>query len=49
MKILIVDDDQQLNDAVAAGFHLQWPDCTVIAATDGEVGLRQFYEHNPLP
>src|SRR5579872_5851886 len=47
MKILVVDDDQQILDAVAIGFQLQWQDCTVIPATDGDMGLQKFYEHDP--
>lgn len=47
MKILVVDDDQHILDALAVGFQLQWQDATVIPATDGEMGLRHFYEDNP--
>ena len=47
MKILIVDDDPQLLDAVGVGFQLQWEDCTVVSARDGEEGLRAFTEHDP--
>ena len=47
MKILIIDDDAQLLDAVGVGFQLQWQDCTVISALDGEEGLRLFVEHDP--
>src|SRR5215216_1860771 len=47
MKILVVDDDPSILDAVSIGFQLQWQDCTVIPATDGESGLQKFYEHDP--
>ncbi len=47
MKILIVDDDQHILDALTVGFQLQWQDATVIPARDGEEGLRYFYEHDP--
>src|SRR5438067_910695 len=47
MKILVVDDDPQILDAVSIGFQLQWQDCTVIPASDGEAGLQKFYEHDP--
>ncbi len=47
MKILVVDDDEQILDAVTVGFQLQWQDCAVVAATDGERGLAAFYEHDP--
>src|SRR5918912_3262405 len=47
MKILIVDDDEQILDAVSVGFQMQWQDCTVTPATDGETGLQRFYEDDP--
>jgi two-component system KDP operon response regulator KdpE len=47
MKILVVDDDRQILDAVTIGFQLQWQDATVIEASDGEAGLEAFYEHTP--
>jgi two-component system KDP operon response regulator KdpE len=47
MKILVVDDDPHILDALTVGFQLQWQDSTIIPARDGEEGLRSFYEHNP--
>src|SRR5581483_2911904 len=47
MKILIVDDDEQILDAVSVGFQMQWQDCSVSSATDGEAGLQRFYEEDP--
>ncbi len=47
MKILVVDDDPQILDAVTVGLQLQWQDATVLAATDGEHGLKVFYEQDP--
>jgi DNA-binding response OmpR family regulator len=47
MKILVVDDDQQILEAVTIGFQLQWQDSTVIGASDGEAGLESFFEHSP--
>lgn len=47
MKILVVDDDQQILDALTVGFQLQWQDATVIPASDGETGLQAFFEHDP--
>jgi two-component system KDP operon response regulator KdpE len=47
MKILVVDDDQQILEAVTVGFQLQWQDATIIAAANGETGLEAFYEHEP--
>jgi two-component system KDP operon response regulator KdpE len=47
MKILIVDDDPHILDALAVGLALQWSDAEVLTARDGEEGLRAFYEHVP--
>ena len=47
MKILIVDDDKNIVEAITIGFQLQWQDVTVITASDGDKGLAAFYEHNP--
>jgi two-component system KDP operon response regulator KdpE len=47
MKILVVDDDPHILDALTVGFQLQWQDAEVISASDGEAGLEAFYEHNP--
>ena len=47
MKILIVDDDRDLLEALSLGFSLQWEDAVVLAATDGEMGLRLFYDEAP--
>jgi DNA-binding response OmpR family regulator len=47
MKILVVDDDQLILDALTVGFQLQLQDATVLVARDGEAGLSAFYEHSP--
>jgi DNA-binding response OmpR family regulator len=47
MKILVVDDDPQLREAVAISLGLHWQDATIIAAGDGEEGLRRFAEADP--
>jgi two-component system, OmpR family, KDP operon response regulator KdpE len=47
VKILVVDDDPQILDAVTVGLQLQWQDATVLAASDGEQGLRTFYDQDP--
>jgi DNA-binding response OmpR family regulator len=47
MKIVVVDDDPQVLETLAAGFALQWQDCEVVTAADGEAGLEAFYDHNP--
>jgi DNA-binding response OmpR family regulator len=47
VKILVVDDEQRLLDALTVGFQFQWQDSTVLAAHDGEEGLRLFDAHDP--
>jgi two-component system KDP operon response regulator KdpE len=47
MKILVVDDDPQILDAMTIGFQLQWQDSEVISASDGTNALQAFYEHDP--
>lgn len=47
MKILIVDDDKNIVEAITIGFQLQWQDVTVITASDGDKGLAAFYDQNP--
>jgi DNA-binding response OmpR family regulator len=47
MKILVVDDDPQILDALTVGMQLQWQDAEVLSARDGEQGLELFYESDP--
>lgn len=47
MKILVVDDDPLILDALTVGLTLQWRDAEVIPAEDGEAGLAAFYEQVP--
>jgi DNA-binding response OmpR family regulator len=47
MKILIVDDDHDLLEALGLGLQLQWPGIDVITATDGEAALARFFDDIP--
>lgn len=47
MKILVVDDDPQMREAVTISLELHWQDATIIPAQDGEEGLRRFAETDP--
>jgi two-component system KDP operon response regulator KdpE len=47
MKMLVVEDEQRLLDALTVGFQFQWADAKILAAHDGEEALDLFYEHNP--
>jgi two-component system KDP operon response regulator KdpE len=47
MKILIVDDEQRLLDALTAGFQFQWQDAEVLTASTAEQGLEVFFSETP--
>lgn len=47
MKILLIDDDKDVVEAISISFQLQWRECEVIAAHDGRSGLDKFYETDP--
>lgn len=47
MKVLIVDDDRSIVEAVTIGLELQWSDVEVHTAADGEAGLDAFFKHSP--
>src|SRR5215210_9525640 len=47
MKILIVDDDHDLLEALGLGLQLQWQGIDVLTATDGESALTRFFDETP--
>ena len=47
MKILIVDDERSIVEAVTIGLELQWGDVQVLSAPDGEKGLEVFGREAP--
>jgi two-component system KDP operon response regulator KdpE len=47
MKILVVDDDPRLREALEVGLQLQWQDSQVLVANDGEAGLELFFQEEP--
>ncbi len=47
MKVLIVDDDRSIVEAVTIGLELQWGDMQVVSAGDGESGLDTFFKSSP--
>ena len=47
MKLLVVDDDKNIVEAVTLSFQLQWQECEVLTANDGEKGLDLFFEEQP--
>jgi DNA-binding response OmpR family regulator len=47
MKLLVVDDDPHILDALQVGAQLQWEDAHVLTASDGEEGLELFFSEEP--
>ena len=47
MKVLVIDDDARVRDALEVGIQLQWQDVQVVCAEDGEVGLDRFLNEEP--
>jgi two-component system KDP operon response regulator KdpE len=47
VKILVVDDDARMREALSVGLQLQWEDAAVLTADDGDTGLRMFFDHQP--
>ena len=47
MKVLVVDDDPDIAEAVGICFALRWPDAEVIDAPDGETALARFAQDTP--
>ncbi len=47
MKVLVIEDDPRVRDALEVGIQLQWQDSRVICAENGEVGIERFYDDEP--
>jgi two-component system KDP operon response regulator KdpE len=47
MKVLVIDDDPHVRDALEVGIQLQWQDAQVICADNGEVGIDRFFGEEP--
>jgi two-component system KDP operon response regulator KdpE len=47
MKILVIDDDASLREALVLSLNVHWNDCCVLAAEDGVTGLQLFQEESP--
>jgi two-component system KDP operon response regulator KdpE len=47
MKLLVIDDDARVRDALEVGIQLQWQDAQVFTASDGESGLERFFTEDP--
>jgi two-component system, OmpR family, KDP operon response regulator KdpE len=47
MKILVVDDDPDVIEAIALSFGLQWPDARIIQAKDGRTAVADVGRYSP--
>jgi two-component system, OmpR family, KDP operon response regulator KdpE len=47
MKILMIDDDASVREALTISLQLQLQDVEVLQAADGESGLQMFFDTNP--
>lgn len=47
MKILLVDDDPDVVEAITLSFGVHWPEATVVGAKDGRSGIALFSRENP--
>ncbi len=47
MKVLVVDDDPDIAEAVNMCFTLRWPDATILEAPDGATAVRMVSESSP--
>jgi two-component system KDP operon response regulator KdpE len=47
MKLLVIDDDEAIRDALSVSLSFQCQDCQVVTAADGGSGLQAFYQANP--
>jgi two-component system, OmpR family, KDP operon response regulator KdpE len=47
MRILVIDDDADILQALSLSLSFRWPECEVITAQDGEDGMYQFGEQRP--
>lgn len=47
MKVLVIDDAQEVLEAVTVSFNVQWRETEVLGATDGETGLDLVETEHP--
>lgn len=47
MKVLIIDDEPDVVEALSLAFNLQWRNWVVLTANDGETGLQVFAGETP--
>lgn len=47
MKILIIEDDQQIVEAITLAFQIRWPEARIIATQHGEKGIELVEKKRP--
>ena len=47
MKILVIDDDPDIVEAVSLTFEMRWPDSNVVCAPDGDTGIQMVDTERP--
>lgn len=47
VRVLIVDDDQDIRETVSLCFEVRWPDVEAVPAEDGQSAIRRFRETSP--
>lgn len=47
MRILLVDDEPDLLEVTSTIFTLHWGQCEIFCASDGEEGLKRFFDDEP--
>jgi len=47
MKILVIDDDPDIVEAVSLTIAIRWPDSNVVAASDGDTGIHMVETERP--
>jgi DNA-binding response OmpR family regulator len=47
MKVLVIEDDKSIINAVSVAFEFRWPDVSVVSATFGKEGLQTVKKESP--
>ncbi len=47
MKILVIDDDPDVVEAIILSFALQWPEAQIVSASAGKSAITTFSKENP--
>lgn len=47
MKVLVIEDDKSIIDAVSVAFEFRWPGVSLVAATNGKMGIELVRRESP--